>query len=614
MRLFAGRWNHPGHHGEDGLPSGGTAVWNDGTVLRRWGNWHSREARTVATDKTSLAVFGQCLADDKRIAADLALTLRDGRHERLTRWPGAYAVLVSSPQRLTVMTDVAGQYPVFYREDAAGVLFASSAAAVRQPGPVEADGLWLTAGIVSPSALHGAGTRSAFAGVRRLSGGRALTISSQGVSEATFEPLAPTHSATVDNCADELSAVLDEAVRSRALAAREPTADFSGGLDSTSVAFLALPHVPNHLPAFTYDNPVAPAGDDLAQASRLAALDHRLDHHVVAGGRSTLAYQDLSLVPVSDEPNLDAANIARTRARLAALTATGSDLHLTGDGGDIVMAAPYAYLADLAARRHPVTLARHSAAWARLRFRPQTAVIATALRAARTSPAQALHTLAEQLRQPSPAPAERLWEDTIAPWGRPGVEATWLTDGARKELVQHLHDQADATVQEEGLGLGDLVARSDLASYAVAHRILRENAESAGVHLHAPFLDNEVVRAGLRVPAYRRADPYAPKRLLAQALRHQIPAQVFVRRTKGNYTGEEYQGIRLAKDTLRALFTDPLTAHLGLVDPDPVRTMIDNASIGLRVPFAALNRLLAVELWLRHQHGLPLLPEEPSGA
>lgn len=609
MRWFIGHRTRTGQATGHRLPPSGTEVWNGPTALHCSGQWPANEARVLTAGDAAMAVFGPCFADQSRLVDDLARTMDDGFFQRLTRWPGAYTVLVATPTQVTILVDVAGQYPVFYREDSSEVLFSSRAALVAPSSTTEADQIWLAAQIACPGTPQATDGRSAYSGVRRLAGGRALTLTDTSVREWTYEPLAPDARATVGDAAPVLARALVESVRSRAEATEAVTADFSGGLDSTSIALLAASHVDGRLPAFTYDNPVAPAGDDLANARRFAALHSRLDHHVVTGGPATLAYQDLAAVTPTDEPNLDAANIARTRARLAAVTRAGSELHLTGDGGDIVLAAPYAYLADLTAPRHLRTLARHSRAWARLRFRPPTAVIAAAARTARQPHARALHELAGQLLHPPQAPVERQWEDTIALWARPGAAAAWLTTAARKHLAHHLHEQADRARPNPKLGAGDFVALSDLASYAIAHRMLREAADEHGVRLQAPFLDNQVIRASLQVPAFRRTDPYAPKPLLAHALRDQIPAAVFARRTKGDYSGEEFAGIRTARRTLRALFTDPVSAQIGLIEPDPVLQMLDQAALGLRVPFAVFNRLLAMELWLRHLHHVPLPPE-----
>lgn len=173
-------------------------------------------------------------------------------------------------------------------------------------------------------------------------------------------------------------------------------------------------------------------------------------------------------------------------------------------------------------------------------------------------------------------------------------------------------DQAATAERAQGYGIGDHVALCDLRAYAAGYRLDRDAAAALAVPLHAPYLDNQVVRACLGVPAHQRVDPLVAKPLLGVALRGLVPDLVFDRRTKGDYTGEEYQGVRRAIGTLRALLADPLAAEIGLIESAPVRAMLDQALLGLPVPFAALRRVLAAELWLRSLANRPLIT--PGGA
>ncbi|MFD4770532.1 hypothetical protein [Streptomyces niveus] len=61
-------------------------------------------------------------------------------------------------------------------------------------------------------------------------------------------------------------------------------------------------------------------------------------------------------------------------------------------------------------------------------------------------------------------------------------------------------------------------------------------------------------------------------------------------------TNEDYQGAR----ELRGLLVDTRLAELCVVEPSAVVAALDRAVIGLRVPFPALNRLPAAEIWLRN--------------
>jgi asparagine synthase (glutamine-hydrolysing) len=117
--------------------------------------------------------------------------------------------------------------------------------------------------------------------------------------------------------------------------------------------------------------------------------------------------------------------------------------------------------------------------------------------------------------------------------------------------------------------------------------------------VHAPFLDTAAVRAALAVPAVTRADPWSYKPLLQSALTGLVPSEVFARRTKGDYSAEDYRGARRAITELRTLLRDSRLADLGVIEPGPVLAALDRMVTGIGVPLGPLNTLLATELWLR---------------
>ncbi|MGX7826392.1 asparagine synthase-related protein [Actinokineospora sp. 24-640] len=115
----------------------------------------------------------------------------------------------------------------------------------------------------------------------------------------------------------------------------------------------------------------------------------------------------------------------------------------------------------------------------------------------------------------------------------------------------------------------------------------------------SPFLDGDVVRACMSVPAHERVIGDEVKPLLRASLRGLVPGTVFDRRTKGDYLGEEYLGVRANAAELRArLVTSPLADH-GLIEPRAVLRSVDRIVMGADGPFPALNRLVAFDLWLR---------------
>lgn len=557
------------------------------------GSWRPGELRAVNLPAGRLVVVGQCLASDRVLHADFRRALETGRLERVVRWPGSYLAVVVRPTDLTVFVDLAGQYPV-YHCSAAGrtVLGTRPGETARRAGLApEPDVLPLLAEVFCPG-VPLAAAKSVYRGLDRLGGGQALQIGRDGRCRTwVYETLLPEAASTVEDAAHALRVALDQAVRSRAAAGT--TADFSGGLDSTSIAFLAARHRDDVLPVFTYHHPEAPA-DDVGHAERYLRLDRRLRPNFVQGTRTTLTYQGLDRVTPTDLPDPAAVIHGRTRLRLRHIAEAGSKVHLNGEGADALLVAAPGYLGDLVRRGTLKRLGRECRELARERHVAPARVLARSAKLSATSLRRAIRAFADRLERPSDRHVE--WLDAIAWWPEPGEEAAWLTPPFRRQLAHCLREAAATTATEARVA--DRAALSEVRAAGAVQGMLDERARQFGIWPQAPFLDNDVIRACLMLPAYQRADAGARKPLLGMALSGLVPEEVFARRTKGNYTGEDYRGVRLAAGELTARVSRMQLAESGVIDPEPVRASVRRAAAGLPAPFPALNRLLGADLWM----------------
>jgi asparagine synthase (glutamine-hydrolysing) len=151
-------------------------------------------------------------------------------------------------------------------------------------------------------------------------------------------------------------------------------------------------------------------------------------------------------------------------------------------------------------------------------------------------------------------------------------------------------------------GIGDSVAWTSLNSFARSHRLHVELAAGCGVALHAPYLDDAVVRACWSVPAAYRASPIGhAKPLLDAGLGDLLPAALTQRRTKGDYTALAYRGMARNAPMLHDLFTRSRLAELGLIDDVAVQVAIGRGAAGVPIRLGAVNSLIGTELWLRAQ-------------
>ncbi|MEU8794556.1 albusnodin/ikarugamycin family macrolactam cyclase [Streptomyces sp. NPDC048643] len=581
-------------------PNWATRVWPDERLLWSWGTWHPGEVRTAQCAQVRVVAVGQCLADDATMRQDLQRTVKDGCWERLTYWPGAYLLIVLPPDGgLTAYTDPAGQFPLYYAQyDGRTALSTRAGTAAALSGTSgQADSTVLAAHIVCPGVPELTEGRTAFAGVRQLGGGQALRVEPSGALQRwTYEDLKPDPDARFVDSAAQLRSALTRAVRLRSSGALRITSDFSGGMDSTSLAFLTARTTGRPLDAFVYHYPDGAAGD-LEHALAYAAQASSIRLAVVQGNETALPYSDMHHQGPTDQPDPAAVIGARLRLRLERISQGGRSIHLTGEGGDALLAPPPSYLGDVAATVGLRRLLRDAGALARMRQLSPWKVGLRALRLTHTSVQKAMRDLAGQLEEPLQHPAQ--WTDAVAWWPAPGPETAWLTTKARR----HLAEQAQECSRSAGTAsapttAGHRAALCELRNSAAVQAQFAEAGRPFGIWPQAPFLDSEVVRACTRLALPCKADPFAAKPLLAAALTELVPGPVLQRKTKGDYSAEDYRGARRSAAQIKERLARSPLADLGIIEPSRVITSLDRAAAGLPIPFPALNRLLGVDMWL----------------
>ncbi|MFF5373039.1 asparagine synthase-related protein [Streptomyces sp. NPDC013187] len=650
--VAAGTAGATGTEGETLHPVGSQLLWGDPDPLWAVGDWRPDEVRVVkADDRTRIAVLGICGATDEQLRVAL-FAARGGALRHLTAWPGSYTAIVQVGRRITVCGDLAGARPVFHTPWAGGTAYATAALPLADLIEANLDFGHLAALLAAPdvpAALHDS---TPYDGVKRIPPGHALILRAGAREIAGYEPVASlavaAPPADPDSAVDAVRDALVEAVRTRLSAPRHVPgadidpgpvpgmgpaerraargmpvpgigADLSGGPASGALALLAagLPGMPGtvlghgtgageRLLAVTF-NDLAVGGREaeLERAGALAA-NPRLHHVVVAGDEGTLPYADLD-GPLTDEPGPCLVSAARHRARLAA----GSADHFTGYGARQVLDAHPARLADLLMDRRRRHLVRPVAALAKAdgSVLVPARVYAAARRLSRMPYRSGLEALAERLLDPRSddgldAPGGALDASLAAlTWGRPGPAARWLTGEALAEVSVRL--QASTHRSElvgPGQRPGDFRARAALGRHAADLRVLEQAAEVRFQRLHAPFLDNQVVRAARALPEALRVRPGARAAILRTVLEgagvRELPPG-WGAPTQATAAAAERTGLRVAADTLVALFDTPLLAEAGLVEARVVRKALRGAAAGEPLPLDGLADLVSLELWLR---------------
>jgi asparagine synthase (glutamine-hydrolysing) len=622
----------------------GRPAWPDLPEVRLYGGWLPGEVVRARHRSGRLLLVGHCMLSTTDVTAAFVAAMDSGNLDRLTDRTGACVRVIvwDSPERdaqarrtVSVFTDAAGQFPVYVSRRNGETLVGTHPGMLavhhgRRPDPLTA-----AARIACPYVLPLWRDRSPYQDVDRCPSGMWLHLGPGSPRrEQGPPPLILASRVSRDAGAVELRAALVEAVRMRC--ARGPvTSDLSGGLDSTSVAFLAARYAVEPVGAITYHNPSTPA-QDLADAVRSAGSEPRLRLTTVYGDDHTLPFQVLNDAAAAlgreaglgpsgtyvrlGEPAAGALAWRRSMLRLSQAAAMRARLHLTGEGADALLTAAPSYLVDLA---HPATagrFVRHCAAHARMRDTSAMGLAARAIRTGGIRPARALAGLALALRSPEEnRPLQ--WPDAVTWWPFTHEAAGWLTPSARESLGELVADPATESKLPAGHGPADLASLTELRFSADTHRHLRELGAAVGVAVHAPYLDDPVVRACLGVSPAERVDPHQNKPLLGQALAGLVPRSVTERRTKGDYTAEEYRGARLGSSAIRSMLADSRLADLGVIDSVAVGRTVDRLLAGVAVPLGPLNLLLATEAWLRAPLSLDLhhtdihraMPEDPIG-
>lgn len=633
-----------GSDGETVHPVGSHLLWGDPDPLWAVGDWRPDEVRVVTVDaQTRIAVLGTCGASDEQLRIGL-LAARGGALRHLTAWSGAYTAVVQVGRRITVGGDLAGARPVFYTPWAGGTAYATAALPLADLIEANLDFGHLAALLAAPdvpAALHDS---TPYEGVRRIPPGHALILRNGAREIAGYEPVASlavaAPSADPDSAVDGVRDALIEAVRARLSAPRHVPdidpgpvpgmgpaerraargmpvpgigADLSGGPASGTLALLAagLPGMPGtvlghgtgageRLLAVTF-NDLAVGGreSELERAGTLAA-NPRLHHVVVTGGEETLPYAELD-GPLTDEPGPCLVTAARHRARLAA----GSADHFTGYGARQVLDAHPARLADLLMDRKRRHLVRPVAALAKADgsvFVPAR-VYGAARRLARTPYRVGLEMLADRLmHQRFDEPGGAVGASLAAlTWARPGPAARWLTGEALAEVSVRLQGATHRSGVGPGQHPGDFRARAALARHASDLRVLEQAVEIRSQRLHAPFLDNQVVRACRALPEALRVRPGARAEILRTVLEGAGVSDLppgWGAPSHASSAAATRTGLRVAADSLMSLFGTPLLAQAGLVEARVVRKALRAAAEGEPLPLDGLADLVSLELWL----------------
>ncbi|WP_367139090.1 MULTISPECIES: lasso peptide isopeptide bond-forming cyclase [Streptomyces] len=571
---------------------------------RPWivGRWAPKTVVTGAHRDTRVAVIGEhavTALDAERAAVAMTGTASVSALDRLAGRAGSFHLMATGSGRIRAQGGVVAVRRVFHAEVATPRGGAVGVASDRADVLAELVGAALDERRIAlellvsgvPYPWHG---DPLWQGVRAVPGGHRLTLDAGGRARTDRWWSPPDPVVPLAAGAAHLRGVLAEAVAVRTRGRDLVTSDL-GGLDSTAVCCTAA-RGGARVVAYTaavHDE----AGDDVYWAERTVRGLGGIEHHVVPARDVAMTFDGVdTLRDVLDTPSIITVDRNRRMGIVELAAARGSGLHLTGLGGDELLAGTPARLHSLVLT-HPVVALRAIRGYAAKYRWPRRAVLRRLLD--RRSYGAWLDRLGRDLTGPA-APLD----EPLLDWGIPPRMPPWATPDAvcaAREVLRARRTPAGPRGRDRGEHR-ELVAMDGISQWV---RHIGQMAAPLGIGISAPYYDAPVIEAALAVRPQERITPWRYKPLIVEAMRGVVPEASRTRSTKANATFEEEAGLRRHRRSLLALCEDSRLVRLGLADGDLLRAWCRRA-LSAEAESYLLHPTVACEVWLRSRETAPL--------
>jgi asparagine synthase (glutamine-hydrolysing) len=503
----------------------------------------------------------------------------------------AFAVWDSRRKRLLLARDRLGKKPLFWAAFREGFAFSSEVGSLLcalpfRPDPdPQAIERYLTLQYV-PAPM------SAFQGTAKLPAAHLLTVSPGQPPELhrywrlSFSPR-PDAPKTLDEAAEALGPMLEEAVRIRQIADVPLGAFLSGGIDSSLVVALMAKSSPRPVETFSID--FAGSAGEAVWARKVAAMWHTQHHELEVKPDMVTILPEL--VRRYGEPFADTSAVPVYY--LSKLTRANVVVALSGDGGDEVFGGYRRYLWD--------KLARHLSGLG-VAGRAIAGVLAhlpgAGLHTVRDFGAAAFAPMADRylplVAHFSPADKQALltaaFRDRLGlPVGSPDPVVAWfaqmLTASSAADDVNRLLD-----LDTNSYLADDILVKVDIASMAHA------------LEVRAPLLDHVLVEWMAGLPGRLKLNFLRGKRLLRTVAHGRIPDEVLTRKKKGFSMPVDHWFRGELRPMAHDLLLGPDARTRAYVESEPVRRLLTEQDRGAHHGEKLWN-LVVLDLWLREPHG-----------
>jgi len=578
-------------------------LWEGANSFWVCGDYRKQQLITISEGLVRLAIVGSCLAAYETLVKLFQKAIKKSEYSQLMKLPGSYNLIVQDNDQVYVFVDAAGVRSVFYAVYNSFIVYSSLGVALQQLLKAEVDQSWLATSLSGLVTLSLVQNRTPFCQVQPIPPGHYLHISS-GKPTCKRYWYRPQGYKNFSEAAEQLREQLLIAVERRIYLYGNITSDLSGGFDSTTLALIAaktLAKRSEKLHTITAKTFSATQSSDVKCAQHAASLFPNIAAVMIKGHELPEEYSNLESVPLTDAPDPVCLVIGQIRHKMEIIKAKRSQLHMTGDGGDAVLLAPYSYCADLLRRRRLVTFFQHIYGWSRVNYCSLLALMRSTAQLSFTYYRQWLLQQAKKMkvgdlslqvfRTQTPIGQVMKW-DSLPEF------ASWHSKKSVDLVLEELQRWATIAVPLADLP-GEHEAIADIQLNGLVVRADQQIADIYDVNIEFPYLDSLVIDACLSARPEDRTSPFIYKPLLPRAFHQDLPQSVFERNTKGDYTADEFIGLRKNRTVINELFQTSLLADMGLIDIGKLQDTMQQFSMGFYAGLALFSRTLAIELWLR---------------
>jgi asparagine synthase (glutamine-hydrolysing) len=509
----------------------------------------------------------------------------------------AFALWDKSNKRLFLARDHLGVKPLYYTvNNGKYIAFASEIKALlelpfisRRVSP-EALQLYLSLGSVPPP-------YSIFEGIRKLPPGCRLLADSNGIHTETYWQPPEDHTESIKPDYNEITQLLDNAVKRQLISDIPIGIHLSGGIDSSAIVALASRHVTTPLKTFTIGYlPPDQSYNELDKARRVAKLFGCEHHEFIL----PLQIKDL-LVPLVrsfDEPFADSSCIPNYL--LARETSRHVHVVLTGLGGDELFGGYPRYLGLQMAnslKRLPVWVRAALSATSGLlpNFGGSVNWPGRIKRFLRTSDLPLTEQYMNWMSLKSPEMRQALY---IGP-----------EDEAVRRYLNFGMSVLSPDLSPTRIALSDLTRSFEPDMLCLNDRITMVHSLEARV----PFCDIPLVEYLTRIPLSEKIKGFTQKWILKDILKPFLPKDILTQ-TKMGFSISLAQWIRKGlNELLDEYLSEGQVRERGYFRPEVIRQMRHAHAVGQTDYADALWGLLILEVWHREYMDVPRAINETPG-